>query len=201
MTRPLAALLLGLACLLAGASCRPWSGQAAEEDDLGPVGSFSLTERGGRTVTRADLLGKVWVASFVFTRCTRGCPQVSATLSRLQQELARQPITFVTFTVDPEHDDPDELKKYAAVYQADPDRWLFLTGPEDEIYRLLRQSFHVHVARRQGKERTPGNEVDHSTKLVLVDRRGRIRGYFDGTDPQAVGRLRDAAVRLAREAP
>src|SRR5262249_11436771 len=74
-----------------------------------PVGSFALTERSGKTVTDADLKGKVWVASFVFTRCTGPCPQVTATVRRLQEQLPDRPdLRFVTFTVDPARDQPDE---------------------------------------------------------------------------------------------
>ncbi len=76
-----------------------------------------------------DLLGKVWIASFVFTRCTAGCPQISTTMKRLQGDLSGYPdVRLVTFTVDPEHDDPGELSRYADAYGADPERWLFLTG-------------------------------------------------------------------------
>src|SRR4051794_2877278 len=103
--------LLGLSCLLACPACLARAG-AAPPDDYGPVGAFSLTERDGRTVTRDDLLGQAWIASFVFTRCTGPCPQVSATMAQLQHDLAGQPVRLVTFTVDPEHDDPAELRRY-----------------------------------------------------------------------------------------
>ncbi len=154
---------------------------APESDDLGIVGDFSLTERGGNTVSRNDLLGKVWIASFEFTRCTMGCPQISETMEKLQADLARFPdIRLVTFTVDPKYDGTEQLRAYAERYHADPGRWLFLTGEEDDIYRLIDKSFHLLARQNEGKERTAGNEVMHSPKLVLVDRRGHIRGYFDG---------------------
>jgi protein SCO1/2/putative membrane protein len=166
--------LVGLACLTACTACQ-------RREDLGPVPDFSLTERSGRTVTQSDLLGKVWIASFVFTRCTGPCPQVSATMAQLQSEFANRPdVVLVTFTVDPEHDDPRELRDYAEHFKADPERWLFLTGKEEDIYRLLRDGFHVPVQQNQGEDRRPGAEVMHSPKLVAVDRRGGIRGYFDG---------------------
>lgn len=150
-------------------------------EPLSTVGDFALTERSGSTVRNSDLLGKVWIASFVFTRCTAGCPQITTTMKRLQDELAGHPdVQLITFTVDPEHDDPKELSRYAEHFGADPRRWLFLTGKEDEIYRLLDRSFHLPAKQNTGAERTPGNEVAHTTKLVLVDRQGRIRGYFDG---------------------
>jgi cytochrome oxidase Cu insertion factor (SCO1/SenC/PrrC family) len=195
-------LLVALAALgFAGISAlRP---KTPPLDDFGPVGDFSLTERDGRTITSADLAGKVWVASFVFTRCTGPCPQVTGTVARLQKQLGDEPdVRLVTFTVDPERDDPDELKRYADKFGADPRRWLFLTGPEKEIDRLLRDNFHVGVGREADKE------VTHSTKLALVDRRGRVRAYFDGRQVDEQGaavddlpRLRQAVAALLREAP
>ncbi|MBL8867018.1 MAG: SCO family protein [Planctomycetia bacterium] len=149
---------------------------------LPSVPAFSLTERNGTTVSNENLKGKVWIASFVFTRCSGTCPQVAATLARLQSELADVPdLRLVTFTIDPDRDTPDELKKYAERFRADPDRWLFLTGSEKEIHALANDGFHVLAKKRpDGK---PGDEFDHSTMLVLVDKAGRIRDYYDGMPP------------------
>ena len=155
----------------------------SERPDLQiPAPDFTLTERSGKTVTRDDLKGKVWVASFVFTRCSGPCPQVAGTVARLQKELdlkGTPDLRLVTFTVDPERDTPNELKEYAARYQADPDRWLFLTGKsEAELHELLVKGFKVMAQR--SKKAKPGDEFDHSSKLAVVDRAGTIRGYFDG---------------------
>ncbi|HZV06307.1 MAG TPA: DUF420 domain-containing protein [Gemmataceae bacterium] len=162
------------------------SAAAPLDDNLDAVGDFSLTERSGRTIGKADLLGKIWIASFEFTRCTQGCPQISATMEKLQADLARYPdVRLVTFTVDPKHDGVEQLREYAKHYHADPERWLFLTGEEDEIYRLIDKSFHLPARQNEGEERKPGNEVAHSSKLVLVDRQGHIRGFFEGRpDPR-----------------
>ncbi len=184
------------------------------EADVEEVGAFALKERSGRTVTRQDLLGKVWVASFVFTRCTAGCPQVAATLKDLQKDLAPCPdVVLVTFTVDPEHDDPGELDRYARRYEADPQRWLFLTGGEKEIYDLMENGFRVpRPSQNRGEKRTPGNEVDHTTRLVVVDATGHVRGYFEGMrdrnadDPEAhyqtnLKKLRRLVGHLAYRSP
>jgi protein SCO1/2 len=162
------------------------SGAAPLDDDLGEVGDFALTESGGGTVRNTDLRGKIWIASFVFTRCTAGCPQISTTMKRLQDDLAGCPdVRLVTFTVDPKNDDAEKLRLYAEHFGADPRRWLFLTGEEDEIYQLLDKTFHLPARQNEGDDRKPGNEVAHSSKLVLVDRQGHIRGYFDGMpDPR-----------------
>lgn len=146
-----------------------------------PVPEFTLTERQGRPVSNTEFEGKVWIASFVFTRCTGPCPQVTATMTRLQSELNvanSDTIRLVTFTVDPDRDTPDELKDYAKKFQADPTKWLFLTGPEEKIHHLLKDGFKVSAQR--SKNPKPGDEFDHSSRIAVVDKAGNIRGYFDG---------------------
>src|SRR5829696_4680762 len=109
--------LLVVAALLPCSGCTP----RPEQEGYYPVPDFSLTERSGRTVTRDDLRGKVWVASFVFTRCTSHCPQVTRTVARLQEELGldrRDKLRLGTCTVDPERDQPDDLRLYAEAHGA-----------------------------------------------------------------------------------
>ncbi len=144
---------------------------------------FSLTGQDGRPFGKADLLGNVWVASFVFTRCTGPCPSVTNTMTRLQGELnlAGTPnLRFVTVTVDPKRDKPEELKKYAEKHKADGAKWHFLTGSESRIHELLAKSFKIQAGPTQNPHPTEGQEFDHSTRLVVVDKTGTIRGYFDG---------------------
>jgi cytochrome oxidase Cu insertion factor (SCO1/SenC/PrrC family) len=193
--------------LIALAGCSPSPGRHALPTNNGgapdldfPVGSFSLTERSGKTVTDADLKGKVWVASFVFTRCTGPCPQVTATVARLQRELPDNPdLRFVTFTVDPTRDDPNELKRYADHFKAAAARWLFLTGDEAAIHTLLRERFKQAANRKPGKPE-PGDEFDHSTRLVVVDRKGVMRATFPGvrggTGPESEPEFEDGLRRL-----
>ena len=160
----------------------PPTGTTRAADISIPVPDFTLTERSGTKVSRDDLRGKVWVASFVFTRCNGPCPQVTATMARLQKELDLQDtpdLRLVTFTVDPDKDTPNELKEYAARYQADPERWLFLTGmPEADLHKLLHDGFKVTAQRAERPK--PGDEFDHSSRLAVVDKQGNVRGYFDG---------------------
>jgi protein SCO1 len=148
-----------------------------------PVPDFQLTERSGKTISRADLQGDVWIAAFVFTRCKGPCPQVTATMAKLQKELDLKNtagLRFVTFTVDPERDDPKELRDYANNFLADPEKWYFLTGDEASIHNLLQKGFKV-TARRKDKPE-PGDEYEHSTKLAVVDKAGRIREYANGIE-------------------
>jgi len=214
MVRALAAWLIIAAaacCNLAGCSA---GSQRASPEDLGVIGDFSLTERSGRPIGRADLLGKVWVADFIFTRCNGPCPAVTGGMARLQKDLAAEKdVRLVSFSVDPEHDTTDVLSTYAGNFGADPERWLFVTGDRDTIFKLLRESFHVGVERNRVSDSTPGNAVTHSTRLVLVDRRGHIRGkYYEGaTDSQdadgtkrfeqSQSQLRQDITALLREQP
>lgn len=189
--------------------CQTGRPSAEPDDDFGAVADFALTERSGRTVQRADLLGRVWVAAFTFTRCAGPCAQVSGNMARLQQELAGQAdVVLVSLTVDPDYDTPKVLQDYATRYGADPQRWLFLTGPQEAVYRLIRDSFRLGVEQTAGPSRTPGNEVLHSTKLAVVDRRGHLRGYFDGRMVDDEGkpaadlpRLKQKVAALVQEKP
>ncbi|HEY2785654.1 MAG TPA: SCO family protein [Fimbriiglobus sp.] len=149
-----------------------------------PLPDFTLTERSGKSVSLADLKGKVWVASFVFTHCTSTCPKISATVARLQSELAptRPDLRFVTFSVDPARDTPAVLAKYADQFGAKPGTWLFLTGKEGEVHKLLNEGFLVNTERN--KDGKPGDEFMHSPKLVVVDKAGRICGLFDGVQSE-----------------
>jgi cytochrome oxidase Cu insertion factor (SCO1/SenC/PrrC family) len=220
MRRALAAAailsLSGAVLLAAGAyyfrARTPATNSEPEIDD--PVGDFSLTERSGKVVNKDDLLGKVWVASFVFTRCTGPCPQVTATMTRLQAQLASHgdDVRLVTFTVDPEHDDPGELRTYADHFGADPQRWLFLTGTETDVYRLVREGFHLTAQKDAEAGADAGSAVLHDTRLAVVDRKGRIRGYYQGVvDPREddpvkgfednLERLKRKVEDLVREAP
>jgi protein SCO1 len=197
--------LIGVAGCSSGSGSLPpipssLQGKGESNDDLGPVADFTLTERSGQTISLNDLSGKVWVASFLFTRCCTGCPRISADLLQLQKDLANEDgVLIVSFTVDPEYDTPPVLKAYADSLGADPKRWLFLTGKQAEIYGLIRDSFHLAVEQNQGEARKPGNEVTHANRLMVVDRQGHIRGWdFDGTKPEDLPRLKQRIDELLR---
>jgi cytochrome oxidase Cu insertion factor (SCO1/SenC/PrrC family) len=200
-------VLISGVLLLAAAGCAPTYDAEAEEPR--PVQEFSFIDQDNGPISRESLLGNVWVASFIFTRCGSVCPQVCGTLARLQHDLEnRDGVVLVSFSVDPAHDTPAVLKEYAARYGADPKRWRFVTGDRKQMYELIEGSFQLGVQENRGTSRTPGNEVTHSTKLVVVDRRGRIRGRFDGRqteeDGQAIDelpRLKELVDRLIRERP
>jgi cytochrome oxidase Cu insertion factor (SCO1/SenC/PrrC family) len=111
---------------------------------LWAVPDFALVERSGQSVTRADLLGKVWIASVIFTRCVEECPLVSSHMARLQDAFIAEPdVRLVSITVDPAYDTPEVLTRYAQSFAAQPQRWFFLTGDKATIYRLVREGFRL----------------------------------------------------------
>lgn len=168
-------------------------GMAAEQKfvwDPAGVEDFSLVECHGQTVTKADLLGKPWVACFIFTRCAAGnaCPRVSEQMKLLQDRLKGVDVRLVTITVDPDVDTPEVLLQYAQQRNADPEKWLFLTGDKEAIFRLIRRSFRMIVD--DAPDPTPGFEVIHSLELMHVDDKGVVRGRYNAQDDVAMAKLR-----------
>jgi protein SCO1 len=197
----LVALLASILCWGCAMRARSVSAANEENEEIGAVADFTLTDQEGRPVSRSQLLGKAWVASFIFTRCATLCPQVCATLAQLQDQIKTEPdVRLVSFSVDPDEDTPAVLKKYAARFGANPERWLFLTGKREKVYDLVGKSFLLGVQQNEGPARTPGNEVTHSSKLVLVDRKGRLHehDYFDGRKVDDEGKPVDELARLRR---
>ncbi len=153
------------------------------------LAEFSLTERSGRTVGRADLLGKVWVVGFIFTRCSGPCPIVTTSMHRLQGAFGAPDLAdarLLTLTVDPEFDTREVLADYARSVGADPARWWFLTGPKADVHGLIEKSFLMAIREVSEPGVAVGESIIHSTRLAIVDRRGRVRRIVSGTDPAEV---------------
>jgi protein SCO1/2 len=152
-----------LAALLLAACGDPLPG-------YGNVSRFSLTDQSGAAFSSDGLEGKVWVANFIFTNCAGPCPRMSTDMARLATSFAAEPrVHFVSFTVDPERDTPPVLAAYARRFRAG-ERWHLLTGEPAELHRIKRRDFQLGDV-------APG-VLEHSTRFVLVDGKGRIRGYY-----------------------
>ncbi len=175
------AIVLLAACVYRFSTTQPVS-PASELRKFNIVPAFALTERSGRTITNTDLLGKIWVADFVYTTCPGPCPLITASMAKLQEAVAHDPrVQLVTFTVDPQNDTPAVLAKYADQFGASPTRWWFLTGDEKPLYQLIQNGFYQVVQDNHGQPLAPGEfTVTHSTKLVLVDADGNVRNFYDG---------------------
>jgi protein SCO1 len=173
----------------------------------GRLPAFSLTERSGRRIGRDDLLGHVALIDFIYTECTETCPTQSLRFAQIQKRFAGvRDLRLVSITVDPQHDTPEVLARYAARYGAD-ERWWFLTGDRRDIYCLARDGFHLSVvdstmgqpascgsAWRFGPEAAWASHgskalIMHSARLVLVDRKGEIRAYHLATEADAGEKL------------
>ena len=194
-----AALMAAGALALLGARLVGRGGR--EPSRLGTLPDFRLVERSGREVGLADLSGQPWVADFIFTQCAGACPAMTARMARLRRELPAG-VRSVSFTVDPGHDTPATLARYAGGFGAD-EGWLFLTGPQKDLYDLSTGGFKLAAMEVPADQRdaTGGDgPFLHSSKFVLVDGAGVVRGYYDSTDEQAVRALvADArALRAAR---
>lgn len=149
------------------------------------VQPFSCTNQRNETITLQDWNNKIVVANFFFTSCPSICPKMTANLKKVLEHFpGDNGIQVSSFTVDPERDDPARLSGYAKRYGV-IGRWDFLTGSKKEIYRLARNSMLVVATDGDGGE----NDFIHSEKLVLVDKKARIRGFYDGTSESAVDLL------------
>lgn len=177
-------LLLTLAALAGCARVKPLP-------VYGRVSPFTLTSQTGASFSSRELDGRIWVADFFFTTCTGPCPRMSSEMHWVQKQVGDLAgVRLVSFTIDPEHDTPPALAAYAQRFRAEPGRWFFLTGPAQALERLNRYDFKL-------------GDVDgamvHSTRFVLVDRRGRIRGYYRTDEADGLKPLVSDIRRLARE--
>jgi cytochrome oxidase Cu insertion factor (SCO1/SenC/PrrC family) len=144
----------------------------------GAVPDFALIDQSGHPVGRGDLAGKVWIASFLFTNCPDECPLLTSEMARLQADLAHiADFRLVSISVDPDRDTPAVLSQYAERFNADPGRWLFLTGDKRAIYRLAREGFRLGIV-------DPA-ESSHST-AVKGNTPGGARSSLDRQMPSGV---------------
>jgi len=200
----LSTALLLLACLLGLLKIQARLGKALPV--YGQVSDFSLTNQNQEPVSLATLRGHVWVGDIIFTRCPGPCLKMTRQMKELQQALTSSSrAKLVTLTTDPEFDSPSVLQTYARRFEADPQRWMFLTGTKKEIAALAVGSLKLTAVEKKPDERqSPDDLFIHSTIFVLVDKRGQLRGVYqttgEGVDPaQVKSQLLAGVRRLERE--
>lgn len=173
-----------------------------DPDDLPvicPLADFSMTNQFGQTVRRADLLGQVWVADVIFTRCPGPCAMMTTRMADLQGSIPKEwPVKFVSLTADVEYDTPDVLRIYAEEYGANPRRWHFLHSTKPAIVDLAVKHLKLVVLDKEQERQSPDDLFIHSTTLALVDKQGRLRGAFESV-PMVVSE--DAEFAAAQPAP
>ncbi len=150
----------------------------------GTVPEFVLVNQDGQNFGSAQLRGKIWIADFIYTTCPGPCPMISSRMSELQKPLEKSDVHLVSFTVDPAKDTPQVLRGY-------------VTGPRSTIYNLSRNGFKLAVSDGSEEKGIPV----HSTRMILVDRHGAIRGYYDAAEADAVTKLVADTSHLLREQP
>ena len=211
-TKRLAILPLAAALAFALPACRPADDPGYQQSPFSRIGDplwetpdFTLVNCDGRTVSKADLIGKVWLAAFIFTRCPGPCPLITRRMSEVQRVLAgKEDFSLVSFTVDPAYDTPEVLLKYAQARGADPMRWVFLTSrePDEETMHRLANDFKIAASRippEEGEPATPVPNIVHGTNILLVDRLGQVRAIFDSEDPGCVDLMAEGIARLNAE--
>lgn len=142
---------------------------------------FRLIDQNGRDFSKDDLLGKVWIADFIFTTCAGPCPIMSNQFTELQSRYANATdLNLLSISVNPEYDTPAVLREYGKKYGADSEKWQFLTGEKDEVHKLAVEGFKV------GSIEEP---IFHSTRFILMDNLARIRGYYISTELEEMKKL------------
>lgn len=175
-------LLTGLLLLLAACS-DPYKAIEPNMDE--EVADFTFTTQDNKSFSLEDLSGKWWIADFIFTNCTSVCLPMTTNMSTLQDKLKKENIDvqLVSFSVDPDYDQPDVLKDYAAIYDADLSNWTFLTGYDFQTIRELSiKSFRSLVQAPKGKD----DQVMHGTGFMLVTPEGKIIKSYDGVSPAEI---------------
>lgn len=159
-------------------------GGEIETNMSGTVEDFEFTTQGNETLSSNDLEGKWWVADFIFTKCTTVCLPMTTNMSQLQDLLKEEGIDvqLVSFTVDPENDSPEVLKKYAESYEADLSNWSFLTGYEYETIKEL----SVNSFRSEVQENPGSDQITHGIRFFLVNPDGEVIKNYYGIDMDEV---------------
>jgi protein SCO1 len=165
------------------------------------VRDFALTNQLNQTVTLNNLLGKVWVADIIFTRCPGPCRRMTKDMARLQDLWPKEtPVRFVSVTSDPEYDTPAILKSYATTHKADPERWDFLTGPKPQIIEVAVDSLKFVRVEKSERERESINDLFiHSTTFMIVDKRGQVRASVETDTPDSLNQIRQIVDELLRD--
>ena len=161
---------------------------------LSTVPAFSFVDQGGQPFESKGLVGHIWVANFIFTRCPNICPKFTAKMGALQDKSAAvmPALKLVSFTVDPEHDTPEVLTAYGQKHRADFTRWTFARGERKELETVIKDGMLQPMDMGDGVDL---NSVVHVSYFALIDAQLRVRGVYRFTEPGSVDDLlRDAQV-------
>lgn len=171
--------------------------KAVENDTIyHTVGNFELTNQYGEKVSKKTTEKKIYVADFFFATCQSICPEMSSNLILVQKAFEKDDsVLILSHSVNPMHDTVEVLNGYANTYHALKGKWHFLTGNKKQIYDLAKESYLVNALDDDGSE----EGFLHSELFLLVDKKGRIRGMYDGTDKAEINKLIENIKLLKQE--
>jgi protein SCO1/2 len=160
------------------------------------IGKFSLRNQNGEIISSKDYEGKIYVADFFFTTCPTICITMTDNMIKIQNEILDQPnVMLLSHSVTPDIDNVPQLKKYAIKKGVLDHKWNLVTGDKKEIYQLARKSY---LAVKEDGDGGPFDMI-HTENFILIDPKGRIRGFYDGTDEKDIGRLMEELSILTKE--
>jgi protein SCO1/2 len=160
------------------------------------IAPFSFVDQDSTLVTNATFGGKIYVADFFFTTCRTICPIMKTQMLRVYEATKDMPdVMIVSHTIDPEYDTIALLRSFAKRLGVESSRWHFVTGVKDSIYKIAQTSYFATAL----EDKTEPDGFIHSGAFILIDRKGRIRGTYDGTKTDAVDKLIDDIARLRKE--
>ena len=166
---------------------------------IGTVQPFSFLDQDGKTITNADVKGKVYVATFFFTTCTSVCPRLNNNLKPVNEEFRNEPnFLILSYTCDPSRDSVARLKLYAdSVLKVDTSKWIFLTGSKDSLYAMARHSYMID----DPKNEVQNGETDflHTQLIALVNKKGEVVKIYDGLKPSEIRQMQDEIKKLLKE--
>ena len=149
------------------------------------IPDFKLLNQNGDTITQADYEGKIYVADFFFTTCATICPIMTDHMVQIQEALNGDPmVKLLSHSVTPEIDSVPQLKKYALDKGVNDSVWNLVTGDREQIYNLARKAYFAAK-----KDAVGEYGMIHTENFVLIDKEKRLRGYYDGTDPEDIEQL------------
>ena len=160
------------------------------------IADFNLINQNGKKITNKDYEGKIYIADFFFTRCQNICIAMAYNMSELQEFYKNDTdIMFLSHSVTPLIDSVTVLKEYAIKKGVIDKKWNVTTGDKKHIYELARKSYFAVIDEGTGDE----NDFIHTEQFILVDKKRRIRGYYDGTNDQEMEKLKEDIVFLKEE--
>lgn len=188
------ALFILAVILIGSAVFMKWSTEKAEElPRFGEIPEFQFTDQTGASFEKSNLLGKISVVDFIFTRCKGPCPVMAVNMGQLYRAYATDNrIQFVSISVEPSHDTPEVLAQYANAQRVNDVRWKFLNAPIEQVVELSEQGFKLAA------DDLPGG---HSTRFVLLDTLAQIRAYYSGADSASITMIMDDISKLTNQTP